>query len=156
MEQATCPGMIVPQVFRVTLQRMNKAVIGGPLHCFDQAVAGVGGGPQWCSEAAHRLMVEGVDRQAGSFTDTRQVAVRLDDDVVAALLRGDMLLALVVVSCGGQLAGDVLIQISAQRDVQHLHPATDGKDGYPVGDRPLHQLELHHVQIGHCRGAGVG
>ncbi len=54
--------MIVPQIFGVTLQRVDKAFVGCPLHRFDQAISGDGGHSQRLGHATHRLVVEGVDR----------------------------------------------------------------------------------------------
>src|SRR5437763_5851098 len=42
--------------------------------------------------------------------------------------------------------GDVLVERSAQRDVQYLMPAADGEDGYVASERSIEQRELEAVQ----------
>src|ERR1700752_2808447 len=43
--------------------------------------------------------------------------------------------------------GQVLMQSAAQRDVDHLGPATDAQQRYAAPDRPLDQRELQRVTL---------
>ena len=115
---------------------------GRILERLDRAVVGAGGLAQALAEAAVALVVVALDRRV--LAERRAAAVlREDVDVVVGEDARRLLVPLVADDLG-----EVLDEVAAQRDVQHLASAADGEHGHVARERRLEERELGRSRSG--------
>ena len=111
---------------------------------FDKPFLGIGFWDQSFCQAIHRLMVKAVGQQFFlPLIDFRQTAAGNEVHLVAE----GMAAILLLMGRAGKGGGDILMQRSAQDDIQNLHSAANGQDGHLAGKSLLNEGELHVIPV---------
>ena len=124
-------------------QDADEERLPGVLHGLDDSVLGPGDLAQAVAEPAETLVMVRLDRAA----DLAEARVRGNADAVLRELAGDGAVLLVPDD-----VGEVLNEVAAAHDVQHLGPAADRQHGEVALERRRQQRELAAVA---CRVRAV-
>src|SRR5689334_24582047 len=97
----------------------DREAARGILERFDRAVVGLRGGDEPVADPAEALVVARLDRDAVA-DDPAEAAAGLDRDLVVGELAEPLLVQLVA-----ERVRQVLLEVAAARDVEHLAAAAD-------------------------------
>lgn len=143
-KQGEVRGETLEKAFRMPLNSEHEAA-ARKLDGFDDSVRSDGYSPEWGSERCNCLMVIGIHHQFGCADDTGQKGIGNDGDWVGNLAGRDAEFVLAVVQSIGDIIGQVLVERTTERDIEHLDAAADGEDRYVTLERRTNQSDLEAI-----------
>jgi hypothetical protein len=127
------------------------------LDCFDDSVRSSGHNPEWGGERCNCLMMIGIHHKFGRADDTGQKGIGNDGDRVCNLAGWDAEFVLAVVQGIGDFIGQVLVERTTERDIEHLDAATDGEDRQVTLECCTNQSDLEAIaSLGYTVRQGMG